>query len=84
MVLRFLLRAYKALVSPALALLTGGPGSGCRFVPTCSEYMVEAIERHGWMRGLWLGLKRLGRCHPWGGAGYDPVPEKLSFSVRSH
>ena len=84
MVLRFLLRAYKALVSPALALLTGGPGSGCRFVPTCSEYMVEAIERHGWMRGLWLGLKRLGRCHPWGGAGYDPVTEKLSFSVRSH
>jgi putative membrane protein insertion efficiency factor len=81
LVLRFLLRAYKAVLSPALALLTGGPGSGCRFVPTCSEYMVEAIERHGWIRGCWLGLRRLGRCHPWGGSGFDPVPEKHHHSA---
>lgn len=46
----------------------------CRFVPTCSQYAVEAIRRHGVVRGGWLAIKRLLRCHPWGGSGYDPVP----------
>lgn len=46
----------------------------CRFTPTCSQYALEAIRRHGPVRGLWLALKRLLRCHPWGGSGYDPVP----------
>lgn len=61
------IRAYQLLLSPVL------PPS-CRFLPTCSHYAAEAIERHGVLRGLLLTLRRLGRCHPWGGSGYDPVP----------
>ena len=61
------LRAYKVLLSP---LFTGS----CRFHPSCSDYMREAIEVHGVLRGLGLGLVRLSRCRPFGGHGYDPVP----------
>ncbi len=61
------LRAYKRLISPIL------PNS-CRYQPTCSEYMIEAVERYGAARGVWIGVKRLGRCRPGGGTGYDPVP----------
>ena len=50
------------------------PPPACRFTPTCSQYAIEAIEKHGPVRGLWLALRRLLRCHPWGGSGYDPVP----------
>jgi putative membrane protein insertion efficiency factor len=75
--LKLLLKIYKLTLSPFLAVLTGGPGTGCRFNPTCSEYLVQAIEAHGLLAGGWLGLKRLCRCHPWGGSGYDPVPERL-------
>ena len=60
-------RVYQATLSRMLPPM-------CRYQPTCSHYMVEAIERHGPARGLWLGTKRLCRCHPWGGQGYDPVP----------
>ena len=63
----FLVRLYQAMLSPLL------PGS-CRFQPTCSVYMVQAIEKHGVIKGGWLGIKRIGRCHPWGGHGHDPVP----------
>jgi uncharacterized protein len=77
-VLRFLLKIYKLTLSPMLAALTGGPGSGCRFVPTCSEYFVQAVETHGLLIGAWLGAKRILRCHPWGGSGYDPVPARQS------
>ena len=48
-------------------------GRSCRFLPTCSEYAIEALQRHGAARGGWLALKRIARCHPWGGSGYDPV-----------
>ena len=59
---------YRRFVSPLL-------GPRCRFVPTCSTYAVEAVQRHGALRGSWLTLKRLLRCHPFAEGGYDPVPE---------
>jgi putative membrane protein insertion efficiency factor len=71
---RFFIRAYQYTLSPLLALISG-PGSGCRFTPTCSAYFLEAVETHGIIYGSWLGLKRLARCQPWGGQGHDPVPK---------
>ena len=67
-VLRAVIRAYQLFVSPLL-------GPSCRYTPTCSEYALQAFEGHGVLRGGWLALRRLLRCHPWGGSGYDPVPE---------
>ena len=61
-----LIRLYQMVASPF--------PSPCRHTPTCSAYMLEAVRRHGALRGAWLGLKRLGRCHPFGTSGYDPVP----------
>ena len=63
----FLLRLYKRLVSPILPPM-------CRFEPTCSVYMMQAIEKYGFLRGGWLGVKRLSRCHPFHAGGHDPVP----------
>jgi putative membrane protein insertion efficiency factor len=60
-------RGYKRWISPLLP-------QACRYTPTCSEYMMEALEVHGSVKGLWLGTRRLCRCHPWGGEGWDPVP----------
>jgi len=62
-----LIRFYQAAISSWLPPV-------CRFTPTCSAYGLAAVERHGGMRGGWLTLRRLSRCHPWGGVGYDPVP----------
>ncbi|MDH5454938.1 MAG: membrane protein insertion efficiency factor YidD [Gammaproteobacteria bacterium] len=62
-----LVRAYRLLISPWL-------GSNCRYQPTCSSYAIEALQVHGVLKGGWLALQRIGRCHPWGGSGYDPVP----------
>lgn len=62
-----LVRFYQAALSPYL------PNS-CRYTPTCSQYMIEAVQKHGPWKGGWLGLKRFSRCHPWGGHGHDPVP----------
>ena len=56
--------------------LTAGRPSPCRYVPSCSTYALEALERHGAARGTWLTLRRLGRCHPWGRSGFDPVPDR--------
>ena len=75
-ILLMLIRGYQLFLSPLLAVVAG-PGAGCRFEPTCSRYFAEAVDKFGAWRGGWLGLKRLGRCHPWGGKGYDPVPEEL-------
>ena len=63
------IRLYQMFISPLL------PPS-CRFTPTCSQYAIEALRIHGPLRGSWLALRRLLRCHPWGGSGYDPVPPK--------
>jgi putative membrane protein insertion efficiency factor len=60
-------RIYQYTISPLL------PGA-CRYVPTCSDYCVQALKKHGPVKGLWLGTKRICSCHPWGGGGYDPVP----------
>lgn len=67
LLLRALIRAYQLVISPLL------PAS-CRYLPSCSAYAAEALELHGPVRGGWLALRRLLRCHPWGGSGYDPVP----------
>ncbi len=72
-ILIFGVRLYRRLVSPVKNVLFG-PLGRCRFNPSCSRYALEAIQTHGALAGTWLALKRLGRCHPWGGCGEDPVP----------
>src|SRR6266700_8280352 len=72
---RAFIRVYQCMLSPLLSLI-GGPGSGCRFEPTCSAYFLEAVETHGFWHGTWLGSKRIARCQPWGGCGHDPVPPR--------
>ena len=66
-ILILLVRAYQVTLGP---LFSGC----CRFEPSCSNYMIEALQRHGVFKGLYLGIRRLLRCHPFGGSGYDPVP----------
>lgn len=61
------IRFYQMAISPFL-------GAKCRFTPTCSAYGMEAIKKHGPLKGGWLAIKRIGKCHPWGKSGYDPVP----------
>tara|TARA_Y100000022_G_scaffold11772_1_gene9330 strand:+ start:42 stop:263 length:222 start_codon:yes stop_codon:yes gene_type:complete len=65
----YLIKFYQIALSPLL-------GSNCRFQPTCSQYMIEAINHHGVLKGISLGFKRISKCHPFGSKGYDPVPEK--------
>jgi len=64
-----LVKLYQAMLSPLLPM-------ACRYQPTCSEYAIQAIQEHGVWKGFYLAVKRISRCHPWGGKGYDPVPEK--------
>lgn len=62
-----LIKLYQVLLSPLL-------GNKCRYTPTCSHYGIEALKKYGLFKGSWLTIKRIARCHPWGGHGYDPVP----------
>ena len=62
-----LIKLYQLIISPWL-------GSKCRYTPTCSHYGIEALKKYGPFKGSWLTIKRIARCHPWGGHGYDPVP----------
>jgi putative membrane protein insertion efficiency factor len=74
--LLLLIRIYQVLISPLI-------GPRCRFLPTCSDYALEALQRHGPVRGGWLALRRIGRCHPWGDSGYDPVPPRAGRADAS-
>jgi putative membrane protein insertion efficiency factor len=76
-----LLDLYHALIAP---LLTAHSGSACRFDPSCSRYARIAIAQHGLKRGGYLSIRRLARCHPWGGHGYDPVPQPQSLPTSSY
>ncbi|MDR0414788.1 MAG: membrane protein insertion efficiency factor YidD [Prevotellaceae bacterium] len=67
-----MLKGYKRFISPLFP-------PACRYTPTCSEYAIEAFQKHGLLAGLFLTLKRLLSCNPWGGSGYDPVPDKNPF-----
>ena len=71
-----IVRGYQLIISPWL-------GPSCRHSPTCSAYMIKAVQEWGPLKGFWLGLKRIGKCHPWGTSGYDPVPEKNSAADES-
>lgn len=71
----FLVRVYQYTISPLL-------GANCRYMPTCSEYSVQALKIHGPLKGSWLALKRILSCHPWGGHGYDPVPKKKNKNEK--
>ena len=73
---RLAIRGYQRLVSPFFP-------AACRYSPTCSQYAVEAIQLHGGLKGFWLALRRIGRCHPWGGSGFDPVPEVSSGTKQA-
>lgn len=73
----FLVRVYRYTVSPFL-------GNHCRFHPSCSHYAQHALERHGVLRGSWLSVRRLGRCHPWAPGGYDPVPDVVDRKRKPH
>ena len=64
-----LIRFYQGAISPFTP-------ATCRYLPTCSSYSIEALQKHGIIYGGWLSIKRIASCHPWGGSGYDPVPEK--------
>ena len=65
-----LIRGYQLIVSPIL-------GPNCRFMPTCSEYALESLKTYGLIKGTYLTIKRIGKCHPWGSNGYDPIPTKM-------
>jgi putative membrane protein insertion efficiency factor len=64
------IRLYQLIISPML-------GSNCRFIPTCSEYAMESLREYGLIKGIFLSIKRIGKCHPWGSHGYDPIPTKM-------
>ena len=72
----WLIKFYQHVISPFTP-------ATCRYTPTCSSYTLQAIQTYGAFKGSWLGLKRIASCHPWGGSGYDPVPEKVQEENNS-
>jgi len=74
-ILTAIIKFYRYAVSPWTP-------NACRHTPTCSKYATEALQKHGPFTGLWLSVKRLGKCHPWGTHGYDPVPPKVSIKYK--
>ncbi len=72
---QLMIRGYQRLVSPFFP-------PTCRYQPTCSQYAAEAIKLHGGLKGSWLALKRIGRCHPFGGSGFDPAPGALEAARK--
>ena len=72
-----LVQFYRIVISPWL-------GANCRYQPSCSSYAIEALQTHGVLRGSYLAARRIGRCHPWGGSGYDPVPARQDKDDESH
>jgi hypothetical protein len=80
-ILIFFLHGYRLVISPLKQFLFG-PLARCRYEPSCSAYALECVREHGAIRGGWLALKRLCRCHPWGGCGYDPVPPAQRHEAR--
>lgn len=78
-----LVHLYRWILSPILHFI-GGPNAGCRFEPTCSRYAIEALKTHPLHRALWLILRRICRCHPWGGHGHDPVPPPKYWKHPAH
>ena len=75
-ILWLVVQAYRYTLSPII-------GPVCRYEPTCSQYALDALREHGALRGSWLAVRRIARCHPWGGFGYDPVPKAISSSHHS-
>jgi uncharacterized protein len=71
--IRLVIRFYQIFLNPVMKAVAG-PHAGCRYQPTCSNYFLQAVELHGAWKGSLLGVRRIFRCHPWGGYGYDPVP----------
>lgn len=76
-VIAWMLIAYRRVISPLY-------GDVCRYYPSCSAYTLEAVQRHGAAKGLWLGTRRIARCHPWAAGGLDPVPASFSWLGRGH
>ena len=76
-ILHGMIRGYQLLIVPVM------PAGGCRFHPSCSAYAMDAVESHGAVRGGWLSLKRICRCHPWGQAGFDPVPAATGRAMET-
>ena len=70
-----LIRGYQLIVSPML-------GSNCRFMPSCSEYALESLKVYGLIKGTYLTIKRIRKCHPWGSNGYDPIPTKMGKKIK--
>ena len=72
--LELFIRGYQLIISPML-------GSNCRFMPTCSEYAMESLKEYGLIKGTYLSIKRVGKCHPWGGHGYDPIFKPNGYKI---